>query len=145
MNLDLIALDDAIIERLRDQVSALRTVDTMDSEERVLEHSRDPLPAAYTLVNGAVYARELGTSGYQIGNVTITVFVKTRNLRGNGAARKAPDGAYALINHIGDALLGYAPVVCSPLELADIGAVQVKKTAALFAIKFVAQTHEASA
>lgn len=145
MNLDLIALDDAIIERLRDRVSALRTVDTMDSEERVLENSRDPLPAAYTLVNGAVYARELGTSGYQIGNVTITVFVKTRNLCGNGAARKAPDGAYALINHIGDALLGYEPVVCSPLELADIGAVQVKKTAALFAIKFVAQTHEASA
>ena len=145
MNLDLVALDNAIIARLREQVGALRTVATMDSEERVLEHSSDPLPAAYTLINGAVYARELGNSGYQTGDVTVTVFVKTRNLRGDGAARKATDGAYPLINQISDALLGYEPIVCAPLELADIGAVQVKKTSAIYAVKFVARTHEASA
>lgn len=143
MQLDLTALDDAVLERLRGEVAALRTVATLDSEEDLIEGRTDPLPAAYTLVNGAVYAAPEGNSGHQDGGVALTVFVKARNLRGNGAARKDLEGgAYALVGQVGTALLGWAPTVCAPLSIESISAFDVTKTRAIYAVKFTAYTSE---
>ncbi|MBI3771466.1 MAG: DUF1834 family protein [Gammaproteobacteria bacterium] len=142
MNLDLTILDDAVLSRLQDQCAGLRTIATLEYEEQVLENTSDPLPAVYTLINGAAYDTEAGNSRYQEGDVTVTVFVKTRNLRGFGAARKADDGAYAMIQQAATALLGYAPGGCGYFNLVEIGAVRVTKLDAIYAIQFTAATEE---
>lgn len=144
MNLDLTALDDAVIDRIKVKVAGFRLVATLDSEDQLTQPSSDSLPAAYTLVNGATYLDEEGNSRYQEGAVTLTVFIKTRNLRAlpRGAARKSDDGAYAMINKTVDALLGFAPAGCGYLNLVEISAVRVVKTDAIFAVHFMATTSE---
>lgn len=142
MNLDLVAFDDAVITRLNEAADGFRTVRPIESEERVQENSSDPLPAAYTLINGALYDAEEGNARYQDGSSTLTVFIKCRNLRGFGAAQTADDGAYVMIRRAVTALLGFAPAGCGYLTLTEIGAVRVTKTDAIYAIQFTANTSE---
>ena len=142
VNLDFTALDDAVLERLRSSIDILRTVETIAAEDQLTKPGSAPLPAAYTLINGVVYDPADGVSHYQDGEVSLSVFVKARNLRGGGEARKAPDGAYALIALVVGALLGYAPAGCGPLRLVDVTAFAVDKTNAAYAIKFAAETYE---
>jgi hypothetical protein len=142
MNLDLAAIDDSLLARIKDQVNGFRTLESLDYEEQILEPGSKPLPACYTFVNGAAYESEQGNTGYQEGDVAITIFIKTKNLRGKGAARKADNGAYAMTTKTADALLGYSPTACAPLQLASIEAVRVTKTEAIFAVSFTAPTSE---
>ncbi len=143
-NLDLTALDDAVLDKLRADIHELRTVDTIGAEEQLTAPASDPLPAAYTLINGAVYDPADGVSGYQSGDVTVTVFVRARNLRGGSAARKRSGGAYDLIAGVIQTLLGYAPATCGPLQLVEISAFSVGRNNATYAVRFAADTYEES-
>lgn len=144
VNLDFTALDDAVLDKLRADISELRTVETVGSEEQLTAPSSDQLPAAYTVINGAVYDPVEGVSGYQSGDVTITIFIKAKNLRGGGAARKAADGAYQIIAGVIESLLGFSPTTCGALQLVEVSAFSVSRNNAIYAVKFAADTYEES-
>ena len=140
MNTDLAAIDDAIIERLK-AARIAPTVRSLEDEDEVLQPRPDRLPALLTLVNGVRFDQSEGVSRYQEGQVEVTVFVQTRNLRGSGA-RKGDGGAYELVGAIVDQLLGWSPGACGPLELLQIETLSATKTAAIARVTMVASTEE---
>lgn len=143
MNLDLTALDAALVARIAAQVSAFGSVRTLDSVETLRESAARP-PAAHVLVNGAAWTRPEGLETYQPGDVTVTVYIQARHLGGAGKARtESGTGAYALIAATVDALRNYTVSgVCGPLQLVDVAAQEVSRTQALYAVTFVADTNE---
>jgi|GEM_PF-5297234 len=144
MALDFSALDDAVIARLEAQAADFRAVRTLDEVEDLVG-TAIPTPSAHTLVERAVYQPPPGAARYQEGAVTLAVYVRARNARGYGAARKEAGGAYALVQATVAALRGYAPAPpapCGPLELVDIAALSVAQGKAIYAVRFRAATSE---
>lgn len=133
---DLAALDDAIITRLKASATVFRQVETLDSEEDLLD-SKLPPASAFVLIGRGQFSPPIGHSNYQEGTLDVSVFVVARNVRGKGAARKESAGAYALITAAGDALLGFQPDAGNgALYLVSIASVLVDKVSAIYEIIF---------
>jgi len=133
---DLAALDDAVIKQLKDNADVFRQVETLDSEEDLLD-SNLPTASAFVLIGRGQFKTPIGNTNYQEGTLDVSVFVVARNVRGKGAARKRNDGAYALITAAGDALLGFEPAGGNgALYLVSIASVLVDKVSAIYEIVF---------
>lgn len=140
MNLDFLTLDDDVITTLK-ALGVFKLVDSLGDEKQLTtDEGVKKYPAAYVLLHGADYQPVQGQETIQTGEVTLSVFIKTRGLRGDGSARK---GAYALVMAVVDALRGYSPTdACLDLELSEITALAVTKQFATYAIRFIGTTEE---
>ena len=139
--LDLAALDDAVIAQIRGQCPVFLVVDTLDTAE-LLYNDSAPAPSAHTLIGRLPFAPPVGNEHLQRGTVDVSVFVRARNLRGGGAARKDLGGAYELIAAVRDTLLGFTVFPCGPLYLAQINPVRVDRVAAIYEVALRADIEE---
>jgi phage gp37-like protein len=97
-------VEDAIIERLRDQVPTLRTVETYAGQLEVdLRRLPFRLPAGFVLYGGSDYSPVDGPNHLE--RAFFTVYLAARSLRGQEDARKGDEGAYALVKAVLKALV----------------------------------------
>jgi len=138
--IDLTAIDDAILAKLR-ATNVFRAVKTLDAQDLVTEDIA-PMPSAHTMIGRANYLPPEGRERRQVGTLGISVFVRTRNLRGDGSVRKNADGAYELINAVATALLGYIPAPCGELYLQQISPVRVDRLLAIYEVALLTDIEE---
>ncbi len=130
------AIDDAVINQIAGaSAGAFLSVATLDHEEQLFEGTPRP-PCAFTLIGESHYDEPAGATRYQDGRLDVLVYVKARNARGDGAARKADGGAYDLISEVKRALVGFEPVTCAPLHLVSVAPRYITRNIAVYKLTF---------
>lgn len=122
----LVAISEAITQRLKAEVKPLRGVDALQTEEQ-LEAAIGTPPFAFTLLRGARFEKRAGSVGPQKGESDVMVWLRCKSVaHATAAAATQQDGAYQLLDATVAALNGFAPVQDHALQLAEWGFVKMK-------------------
>lgn len=106
-------IEDAIIASIKDNVPAIKTVETWAGQiDAELNRLPVRLPAVYVAYGGSAFSGVDGPSHRE--NAEFTVIVASRNMRGDDAARKDAGGAYEIVQSVLGAIanedFGYAGI-----------------------------------
>lgn len=113
--MDWSAIDDLVIARLK-AADLFRNVKSLDSVEQLMDDPSKQFPVAFTRIRAQNWDRASGQDDIQDGELVLEVYIKSRNVRADGSARKADNGAYALSSDVIDLLDGFSPSPCHALH-----------------------------
>lgn len=132
-------IEDAIISRLRAQLTYLRTCESLG--DFLLSEAEDLtklFPAVYVAYEGGEYNHEV--SGMQDRRMTFSVIVMVKSLRGQEEARHgqgSEKGAYEVLDDVREALTDQTcGLEIDPLLPLDEAAVEGTKSLAIYGIRF---------
>lgn len=132
-------IEDAILERLQDQLTYLKTCDSLGEYLRdTVEDITIRFPATYVVYEGGIFSHEM--SGVQDREMTFSVIAMAKNLRGDREARHgkgAEKGAYEMIEDARAALTNYAcGLDIDPLLPTDEESIEGTDQMAAYGIRF---------